>query len=368
MVGAGRREEEALARRRDEARTGQRGRNPSALGQSAGEDRAVAGSGGPLYYLFLAQPLPQNSLGPEKSFTPLGKTMEDCAATPVRRPADPSSPSPTPSPLSLRQWRPAAQRNLRNQWSRLLAAKTRWLAATANGRSHAAALVNANLSRGYMPGMDLGVLKDMPRIRDRASAKLAHKEVQCREMLLSAYKEMVCAVSDLVKASHAMRCFSKVSSGSPLVRFTDCQDDLNDLGDGGGAPVYRWVSMLEFENLAKELVEMFVSELQLKRLIVLNLLSINSKGGADPSLEWSDELYDGELYKFQSIGLGSGDSFPLPENWRVDVLQAWQPGHAPSHEVLQVYLTSWLANVNIKTSRIDEIFELVGEEMQIKLR
>ena len=25
--------------------------------------------------------------------------------------------------------------------------------------------------------MDLGVLKDMPRIRDRASAKLAHKEV-----------------------------------------------------------------------------------------------------------------------------------------------------------------------------------------------
>ncbi|KAI4999863.1 hypothetical protein ZWY2020_004452 [Hordeum vulgare] len=276
------------------------------------------------------------------SFTPLGKTMEDCAATPVRRPADPSSPSPTPSPLSLRQWRPAAQRSLRNQWSRLHAAKTRWLAATANGCSHAAALVNANLSRGYMPGMDLGVLKDMPRIRDRASAKLAHKEVQCREI------------------QPTRRC--------PLVRFTDCQDDLNDLGDGGGAPVYRWVSMLEFENLAKELVEMFVSELQLKRLIVLDLLSINSKGGADPSLEWSDELYDGELYEFQSIGLGSGDSFPLPENWRVDVLQAWQPGHAPSHEVLRVYLTSWLANVNIKTSRIDEIFELVGEEMQIKLR
>jgi hypothetical protein len=28
-----------------------------------------------------------------------------------------------------------------------------------------------------MPGMDLGVLKDMPGIRDRASAKLAHKQV-----------------------------------------------------------------------------------------------------------------------------------------------------------------------------------------------
>lgn len=316
----------------------------------------------------LAQPLPQNSSGPEKSFTPLGKTMEDCAATPVRRPADPSSPSPTPSPLSLRQWRPAAQRNLRNQWSRLLAAKTRWLDAATNGRSHAASLVNAHLSRSYMPGMDLGVLKDMPRIRDRASAKLAHKEVQCSEMLLSAYKEMVRAMSDLVKASRGMRCFSKLSSGSQLVQFTDCQDDLNDLGDGGGAPVYRWVSMLEFEKLAQELVEMFVAEIQLKRLIVLDLLSINLKKGADPSLEWSDELYDGELYEFQSIGLGSGDSIPLPENWKADVLQARRPGHTPSHEVLQVYLTSWLANVNIKTNRIDEIFELVGEEMQIKLR
>uniref|UniRef100_A0ACD5X0Z8 Uncharacterized protein n=1 Tax=Avena sativa TaxID=4498 RepID=A0ACD5X0Z8_AVESA len=296
-----------------------------------------------------------------------GDTMEAGTATPVRRPADSSSPSLSPSPLSLRQWRPAAQRNLRNQWSRLLAAKTRWLDAAADGRPHAAALVNAHLTRSYIPGMDLGVLKDMPGIRDRASAKLAQKEVQCQEMLLSAYKEMVLAVSDLVKASRAMRCFSKGSSSSSLSRFADSQDDLNDSGDGGGAPVYKWISISEFESLAQELVEMFVSELQLKRLIVLDLLSINLKEGAGPSLEWSDELYDGELYEFQSIGLQSGDSCPLPENWRADVLQARKPGHSPTHEVLQVYLTSWLSDVNIKTDRIDDIFELVGEEMQIKL-
>ncbi|XP_047071311.1 uncharacterized protein LOC124680279 isoform X2 [Lolium rigidum] len=291
--------------------------------------------------------------------------MDAEAATPVRRPAEPSSPSPTP--LSLRQWRPAAQRNLRNQWSRLLAAKARWLAADASGRSHAAALVNAYLSRRDMPGMDLGVLKDMPGIRDRASAKLAHKQGQCRQMLLSAYKEMVLAVSDLVKASRAMRCYSKVSSSSPLFKFTDSQDDLNDFGDGGGAPVYKWISMSEFENLAQELVEMFISELQLKRLIVLELVSINLKESANPSLEWSDELYDGESYEFQSIGLQSGDSCPPPKNWRADVLQARLPDHAPSHDVLQVYLTSWLANMNINMNRIDEIFELVGEEMQIRL-
>lgn len=70
----------------------------------------------------------------------------------------------------------------------------------------------------------------------------------------------------------------------------------------------------------------------------MDLLSINLKKGADPSLEWSDELYDGELYEFQSIGLGSGDSIPLPENWKADVLQARRPGHTPSHEVLQVLI------------------------------
>ncbi|CAM0871967.1 unnamed protein product [Alopecurus aequalis] len=275
----------------------------------------------------------------------MGETMDAGAATPVRRPPDSSSPSPTPSPSSLRQWRPAAQRNLRNQWSRLLAGKKRWLAADTVGRSHAAAIVNAHLSRSYMPATDLGVLKDMPGIRDRASAKLAHKEVQCQEMLLSAYKEMVI----LIQKGHA------------------CHFLLVRLRDGGGAPVYKWISMLEFENLAQELVEMFVSELQLKRLIVLELLSINIKEGTDPSIGWSAELYDGEMYEFQSIGLQSGDSCPLPENWRADVLQAQLPGHTRSHEVLQVYLTSWLANVNINTTRIDEIFELVGEEMQNRL-
>uniref|UniRef100_A0A0D9VR60 Uncharacterized protein n=1 Tax=Leersia perrieri TaxID=77586 RepID=A0A0D9VR60_9ORYZ len=196
--------------------------------------------------------------------------MEAATPTPTR----PSHAAPaSPSPASLRQWRPAAQRNLRNQWSRLLAAKAR-----------------------YIPGMDLGVLKDMPGIRDKASDKLARREEQCQSMLLSAYKEMVLATAELVKASQSMRCFSKIATNSPLIRFTERQDDMNDSGDGGGAPVFKWSSILEFENIAQELVEMFISELQLK-----------------------------------------------------------------------VYLTSWLANVNIKTSRIDEIFELVGDEMQIKL-
>lgn len=41
-----------------------------------------------------------------------------------------------------------------------------------------------------MPATDLGVLKDMPGIRDKASTKLVRREEQYRDMLLSTYKDM----------------------------------------------------------------------------------------------------------------------------------------------------------------------------------
>jgi hypothetical protein len=68
-------------------------------------------------------------------------------------------------------------------------------------------------------------------------------------MLLSAYREMVLATAELVRASHSMRCFSKVAANSPLIRFTERQDDMNDSGDGGGSPVFKWFSVLEFGGL-----------------------------------------------------------------------------------------------------------------------
>ncbi|WVZ55978.1 hypothetical protein U9M48_006571 [Paspalum notatum var. saurae] len=294
--------------------------------------------------------------------------METSAATPTR-PPHPTTASPSPSPSSLRLWRSAAQRNLRNQWSHLRTAKDKWLAAAADGRSHASALVNAHLSRRDMPATDLGVLKDMPGIRDKASSKLALREGQYRGMLLSAYKEMVLQLSYLVKASRSMRCFSKATPNRSITQFSDCQDDLNDSGDGGGAPVYRWFSILEFESLAQELVEMFVSELKLKRLLVLELLLLTFKQGLEhqTSLDWGDELYDGEQNKLQSIGLQSGETCPLPENWCADISGGQRPVNPPSHEVLEVYITTWLANVNINISRVDEIFGLAEEDMQIKL-
>ncbi|NP_001394069.1 uncharacterized protein [Zea mays] len=275
--------------------------------------------------------------------------METSAATPTR-PPHPAAASPSPSPSSsLRLWRSAAQRNVRNQWSRLSAAKEQWLAAVADGRAHASALVNAHLCRRNMPATDLGVLKDMPGIRDKANSKLVLREEQYSGMLLSAYKEMVRQLSYLVEASHSMRCFSKAAPNCSITQFSDRQDNLNDSGDGGGAPVFKWFSILEFETLAQELVQMFVSEQKLKRLLLLEFLSIALKEGVElqTSLNWGDELYDGESNELQSIGLQSGDAYSPPENWCAERLGSQRPGNLPLHEVLQVYLTTWHANMNI---------------------
>jgi len=77
--------------------------------------------------------------------------------TPACSPSD-SKPPPSPNPSSIpsplppsatRLWRPAAQRNLRNQWSKLASQRQQWASASSSGKSHANSLVNAYLSQRY---------------------------------------------------------------------------------------------------------------------------------------------------------------------------------------------------------------------------
>ncbi|GLT72462.1 hypothetical protein SLA2020_443960 [Shorea laevis] len=94
----------------------------------------------------------------------------------------PPSPNPSsiPSPLppsATRLWRPAAQRNLRNQWSKLASQRQQWASASSSGKSHANSLVNAYLSQRYMPSLELGVLSDMADIRKKACRKLFKQQV-----------------------------------------------------------------------------------------------------------------------------------------------------------------------------------------------
>ncbi|XP_011621100.1 uncharacterized protein LOC18428013 isoform X2 [Amborella trichopoda] len=264
------------------------------------------------------------------------------------------------TPVQIRLWRPAAQRNIRNQWSTIVSQKQKWSSASSNGRSLASSLVNAYLSCRYLPSMDLGVLSSMNGIRDKAHQKLAQKQVS--------------TVCQMVRASQSMRCFLKGSLDSPIVEFCSQPGNSDDCGDGRGVPVFSYLSVTYFESLAQELTQMFVLELNLKRLLVAALCCITCDDGINTQanvLNWSNELFPGEFENMGSIGLLNEEScLPIPpciqgrENGDTNMERLSQH---PEREVMQVYLTVWLAEVNINTRRVDEIIAMVEEEMQLKL-
>ncbi|KAK9926097.1 hypothetical protein M0R45_023349 [Rubus argutus] len=292
----------------------------------------------------------------------------------IPSPQTPSpSPSPSPSPLaasSSRLWRPSAQRNLRNQWSKLASLRQEWASSSSTGRVNAMSLVNAYLSMKYMPSMELGVLSDMPDIRKKASQKLLKQQELHRSKLLSSYKDMASVVTNMVKTSRSMRCFLKGSSNSPLLQFSGYSECNNDPGDGGGIPVFTFWSISCFEKVAEELVHMLILELNLKRLLVVDLLSISCKAPTVNSLHWLEELYPGEFGDLSICNLLSEETsnpvYPRLHGRKSDK-PAIQCNQQPDRDVLQVYLTTWLAEVNIDTHRVDEIFAEVGEEMHFRL-
>ncbi|XP_028080913.1 uncharacterized protein LOC114282431 isoform X7 [Camellia sinensis] len=240
---------------------------------------------------------------------------------------------PTPPPPSVtRLWRPAAQRNLRNQWTKLASYRQQW----------------------YMNDMELGVLSDMPNIRKKACWKLL--------------KQQVAAVVHVVNASRSMRSFIKGTS-SPLVQFSNFSEDKNDNGDGGGIPVFAFWSISNFEEFANELVQMFTLELNLKRLLVVELLSISSEEVPINSVSWLDELYPGEFDDLCICGLYSKELFepvhPKIKGWKSD-MTAEHSNCQPDHEVLQIYLTTWLAEVNIDTYRIGYLSSRLGPVVEFE--
>ncbi|XP_065878522.1 uncharacterized protein [Euphorbia lathyris] len=268
-------------------------------------------------------------------------------------------------PSVARLWRPAAQRNLRNQWSKLSSSRAEWVSSSSTGRAHATSLVNAFLSQKYVPSMDLGILNDMPDIRTKACSKLfKQQELHCSK-LLSSYKDMVTVVTSMVNTSRSMRCYVKGTSNSPIVQFSSNSEDINDTGDGFGMPVFSFWPISTFEQLAEEFVQMFISELNLKRLLILELLRISNQVN---ELHWSDELYPGEFDDLTICNLFSKESCKrifLGDMENKQDLPTMQFKSQRDHDTLQVYLTSWLAEVKIDTHRVNEILAIVGEEMHV---
>ncbi|CAH8270424.1 unnamed protein product [Arabidopsis lyrata] len=275
--------------------------------------------------------------------------------------------SPASLSSSMRLWRPAAQRNLRNQWSKLSNCRQQWIVACSAGRSHATSLVNSYLSQKYMPMMELGVLSDMFDIKKKALKKLFKQQSSYRIKLLSSYKEMVAVVVEMVYASRSLRCYTKLGTGS-LVQFSGSKEDSSDAGDCGGIPVFNFWNVSAFEKMAGELVEMFKREVMVKRLLIMELISLSTEVPQPVNNSWSDELYHGEFDHLTKCSLYSMEVaepvLPRVKENNLGISSISQTNQ-PTAEILQIYLTTWLAEVNIDTHRVDEILALVGEETRV---
>ncbi|KAM6564958.1 hypothetical protein CsatB_024956 [Cannabis sativa] len=285
------------------------------------------------------------------------------------------SPGSTPSPLApsvLRLWRPAAQRNLRNQWSKLSSLRKEWNSSSSNGRSLATSLVNTYLNEKFMPSMELGALSDIPDIRKTASWKLFKQFELYRSKLLTSYKKLVAVVTQMSKVSKSMRCYLKGTGNASLVEFCSSSEDINDSGDGGGFPVFVFRSISCFEKLSEELVQMFILELNLKRFLVVELLSLSCESSNVKRLNWSDELYPGEFDDLKVCNLYSEEtSGPVQPRLAVsqsDVSISRRDNRQLNHNnTMEVYLTTWLAEVNICSRRVNGIFAEIGEEIRLNI-
>ncbi|KAL9250532.1 hypothetical protein AKJ16_DCAP06096 [Drosera capensis] len=304
---------------------------------------------------------------PDSISTPFSSLSLSSPPPPPSHPLTPTKPTASPSPqqnhqtpmtmMAERQWRPAAQRNIRNQWSRLAAAcRHDWGNCSGEGRGQASGLVNSLLSQKYMDVMDLGVLSDMPNIRNEARHKLRKQQELYKRGILSSYKRMAAILVQMINTSRSMKCFSQGAKSYSLLQFSTSSDDKSDTGDGGGIPVFTFLSVSAFEELAQEL-----------RFLVVELLSASCvKAEAANRLFWSDELYQGETDDLRICSLYVEETakpiMPRLLGWK-SVADAIQSNYQPNREVLQVYLTTWLGDVNLDTRRVDEIFSIVGEEM-----
>ncbi|KAG5377188.1 hypothetical protein IGI04_041784 [Brassica rapa subsp. trilocularis] len=274
----------------------------------------------------------------------------------------PASPSPA---SSVRLWRPPAQRNIRNQWLKMSACRQQWIAACSFGMSHANSLVNSYLSQTFVPMMKFGVLSDMFDIKKKALNKLYKQQSSYRDKLLSSYKEMVAGVVEMVNVSTSMRCYMKSSSGS-IVQFSCSKEDSKNSGDCGGIPVFSFWNISTFEKMAEELVEMFKCEVMVKRLLMMELVSLSSEVPKPVRLSWADELYQGEFDDLSKCSLYSMEvSEPIFPRLKEDNLCISSVSHTtqPTAEMLHMYLITWAAEVNIDTHRKEEILAVVGEEI-----
>lgn len=265
---------------------------------------------------------------------------------------------------AARLWRPAAQRHVRNAWAAVHAERAAWASASSASFQAASALVNLALSRRFLATMDLGVLRDMDAICQKALAKMGRQQEAHVAQLLTKFDDQVKALSNMLQASKEMRAYR--TEDGPLIMYSNEPSVEGDTGDGAGAPVFATLPITIFEQLAEEVVAMYETELKLKWLLTSEFRAlVYPKAQSVISFE-NIEGCD----QFKSLASRSGlpdllaksEFINLDWNQVGDILKV-RSKEEVQRETYQVYLTALLIEVNIHKQRIEEIVAMVNDEM-----
>lgn len=205
----------------------------------------------------------------------------------------------------------------------------------------------------------------MNGIHSKAHTKLLYLGEASFLDLLTSYKSLVESLTAMQKAKGAMRTYLKGPVTGPFVEFTDQQHLDSDAGDGDGLAVFSALSVYTHEMLAQELLDMFIAEIKIKWLVILELYFLLYSGVDDYKKAETKKLMYGAHVESASKLPGIFDG-----ELEHDAFVATQQGSGGNvkREVLEVYLTAWLAEVNIRNSRKSEILRVVSEEMQFAIQ
>ncbi|MCO5560798.1 hypothetical protein L7F22_014418 [Adiantum nelumboides] len=155
-----------------------------------------------------------------------------------------------------------------------------------------------------------------------------------------------------------MRTYLKGPATGNLIEFSDQQHLDKDAGDGDGLAVFSTLSVYTHEMLSQELLDMFIPEIKIKWLIISELNSLLYMGVDDhhprklDSLKLMDKVHAEAALKLPWL-------FDTRLEHDAVVPTHQRPGYSVKREVLQVYLTAWLTEVNIRKGRKDEILKVV---------
>ncbi|KAK3265651.1 hypothetical protein CYMTET_25682 [Cymbomonas tetramitiformis] len=239
------------------------------------------------------------------------------------------------TPVALRNWRTAAQRQVSATLRAQKTALEDWQAASTEGRQAATEVVNAFLNLGLVEGgLDLGVLSALPNVQECAVLKLRLQQRRALERVVKATKQLEASYGSFSKAVEALELpiidQTSPSPSRPSSPMTSVHEPA--------APVYNCLNIGTLRGLFRELLEMYHAELRTKTRL-------------------TEEF----------VCLVHSEKYSRNANTAKDTAQKGKEAKsgADLRGVLETYLATWLLEPRIDNSRLVEIKSLIEKEMKL---